>query len=299
VYLKDDKTVDIDRESLWDTKCKVIAQTPGLSILDTNESFEELDGCDNIINFLKKFQDKYRVVTLVDEIDKAFSAANTDTSGTTQDQHSAWLTWMQDKEVDGIICIGVPGSGKSAVVKAAAKHYGCVGVGYDFGAMKSKFVGESGQQTRQGLRIIDAVGQGKVLVIATCNNIAVLPTELRRRFTLGTFFFDSPTDRARQGIWKIYEKKYGVSGEHPEDVGWTGAEIKQCCKLASRTGTSLVEASRYIVPVTVSAKDQIDQLRTQARGKFTSAAKSGVYVKDEVEYLPKKKRQMNLKDIES
>ncbi|MGB7590439.1 MAG: hypothetical protein WBO19_04275, partial [Terriglobia bacterium] len=40
---------------------------------------------------------------------------------------------------------------------------------------------------------IDAVSQGRMLFIATCNSIASLPPELRRRFTLGTFFFDLPT----------------------------------------------------------------------------------------------------------
>jgi hypothetical protein len=41
---------------------------------------------------------------------------------------------------------------------------------------------------------VDAVAQeGRMLFIATCNSIASLPPELRRRFTLGTFFFDLPT----------------------------------------------------------------------------------------------------------
>ena len=54
-------------------------------------------------------------------------------------------------------------------------------------------MGASTERLRTALQIIDAVSQGRMLFIATCNSIASLPPELRRRFTLGTFFFDLPT----------------------------------------------------------------------------------------------------------
>ena len=44
----------------------------------------------------------------------------------------------------------------------------------------------------------------------------------------------------------------------------------------------MVEASAYIVPVSVSAKDQIDGLRNQASGKFISAAHKGLYKTEDV-----------------
>ena len=59
-------------------------------------------------------------------------------------------------------------------------------------------------------------------------------TELRRRFTLGTFFFDLPDAEERESIWKIYREKWALSGDQPEDEGWTGAEIKECCRKAWR-----------------------------------------------------------------
>src|SRR5208282_5863900 len=115
------------------------------------------------------------------------------------------------------------------------------------------------------------------LFVATCNSIASLPPELRRRFTLGTFFFDLPTADERETIWRIYLKKYSVSGEIPNDEGWTGAEIKECCRKAHRLGISLAQASRYIVPVARSAAEQIKALRQMASGKFISASTPGVY----------------------
>src|SRR5439155_26658589 len=122
-----------------------------------------------------------------------------------------------------------------------------------------------------------AVSQGRSLWIATCNSITSLPPELRRRFTLGTFFFDLPEAAERDAIWKLYLGKYGVAGERPQDDGWTGAEIKECCRQAARLQISLQEAASYIVPVSRSAAEQIRALRHQASGRFTSASKPGVY----------------------
>src|SRR5256885_15006009 len=91
--------------------------------------------------------------------------------------------------------------------------------------------------------IIDAVSQGRSLWIATCNSITSLPPELRRRFTLGTFFFDLPSAEERRAIWNIYVNRWRLTGELPDDEGWTGAEIKECCRKAWRLTLSLRESA--------------------------------------------------------
>ena len=98
---------------------------------------------------------------------------------------------------------------------------------------------------------------------------------------MGTFFFDLPSAEEREAIWKIYLRKYGVSGDLPDDEGWTGAEIKECCRKAWRLKLSLIDSARYIVPVSRSAADQIQALRKQASGRFLSASKPGVYEYEE------------------
>lgn len=95
--------------------------------------------------------------------------------------------------------------------------------------------------------------------------------------TLGTFFFDLPSPEERIAIWNIYMGKYGLSGELPDDDGWTGAEIKECCRMAYRLKLTLKKSAEYIVPVARSAADQIKTLRQQASGKFISASHPGVY----------------------
>jgi SpoVK/Ycf46/Vps4 family AAA+-type ATPase len=143
--------------------------------------------------------------------------------------------------------------------------------------MQDSLVGASGERLRAALQVVDAVSQGRSLWIATCNSITSLPPELRRRFTLGTFFFDLPDREERDTIWKLYLGKYAIEGERPADDGWTGAEIKECCRKAARLRTSLRDASSYIVPVSRSASEQIRTLRQQASGRFISASKQGVY----------------------
>lgn len=65
--------------------------------------------------------------------------------------------------------------------------------------------------------------------------------------------------------------------EAVDDEGWTGREIRNCCRMAYRQGITLSEASRYIVPVAMSARDSIESLRRMANGNFLSANSPGVY----------------------
>ena len=150
-------------------------------------------------------------------------------------------------------------------------------VAFDLSAMQSSLVGGSGERLRTALQVVDAISQGRSLWIATCNSITSLPPELRRRFTLGTFFFDLPSAEERKAIWNIYLTKWSLTGELPDDEGWTGAEIKECGRKAWRLKLSLKESAGYIVPVSRSAADQIETLRRQASGRFLSASQPGVF----------------------
>jgi len=271
---------ELDTEDLWERKRQIIEQTPGLSVWRGGETFDNLGGLDNVKSFLRAVLagiDPPRVIVFIDEIEKAFAGTGTDLSGVKTEMTGTILTYMQDREADGVVFIGPPGSAKSATAKGTGGTAGIPTIAFDLAAMESSLVGASTERLRTALKIIDAVSQGRMLFIATCNSIASLPPELRRRFTLGTFFFDLPTAEERETIWQIYLKKYGVSGDLPDDDGWTGAEIKECARKAHRLKMSLAEAARYIVPVSRSAAEQMKTLRQMASGKFISASKPGLY----------------------
>lgn len=271
----------LDFDYLWERKRQVISQTNGLSVWRGGECFADIGGCANAKEFgegILAGEDKPRAIVFIDEIEKALAGAGGDTSGTSQEMLGTLLSFMQDKNADGMLFIGPPGAAKSALAKAIGNEGGIPTIAFDISGMKGSLVGESGANIRQALKVVEAVSQGRALFIATCNSIGVLPPELRRRFTLGTFFFDLPTAEEREAIWKIYAAKYKIKDQQkPRDEGWTGAEIRQCCKLAWRLRCALVKASTYIVPVCKSAADQIATLRKQADGRFISASKPGFF----------------------
>ena len=270
----------LDIERLWERKRQAVEQTPGLTIWRGGESFDDIGGCENIKGFLQAVlqgEEAPRVIVFVDEIEKAFAGTGTDTSGVKTELTGTMLSWMQDRGADGVIFIGPPGAAKSAIAKAAGSTAGIPTVAFDLSAMQSSLVGGSGERLRSALQVVDAISQGRSLWIATCNSITSLPPELRRRFTLGTFFFDLPSVEERETIWKIYRERWGISSERPDDDGWTGAEIKECCRKAWRLKLTLQESAGYIVPVSRSATDQIESLRRQASGRFLSASRPSVF----------------------
>lgn len=273
-------------DSLWDRKRQVIEQTPGLKVFRGGETFSGVGGCEIVKGFLSRIMQGHarpNAVVFIDEIEKAMGGKG-DTSGVSQDQLGALLAYMQDTSAAGMIFIGPPGAAKSAIAKAAGDEGGVPTIQLDLGAAKGSLVGQSEQQLRQALKVITAVSNSRSLWIATCNSIADLPPELRRRFTLGTYFFDLPTADERNQIWAIYTRKYNLivddAVEAMNDEGWTGAEIKQCCDIAWRLGCHITEAAQFIVPVSRSAADALARLREQASGRFLSASYPGVYLKD-------------------
>jgi len=199
----------LDTEDLWERKRQIIEQTPGLMVWRGGETFEDIGGVENVKSFLRavlRGVDPPRVVVFIDEIEKAFAGTGTDLSGVKTEMTGTILTYMQDREADGAVFIGPPGAAKSAAAKATGGTAGIPTIAFDLPAMESSLVGASTERLRTALQIIDAVSQGRMLFIATCNSIASLPPELRRRFTLGTFFFDLPTADERETIWGIYLK---------------------------------------------------------------------------------------------
>lgn len=274
----------LDLDGLWERKRRMIEATPGLSVWRGGERFADIGGNDQIkfyLNAIVAGRDAPRVVVFIDEIEKMLAGATggtSDSSGVSQGFLGTLLSYMQDNEASGMIFVGPPGAGKSAIAKSIGGEANVPTISLDLSGMKASLVGESEARLRSALKVITAVGGGRALFVATCNKIATLPPELRRRFTMGTFFFDLPDATEREAIWKIYLKKYDLKKqERPDDSGWTGAEIKQCCLLAYRLQQPLVDVAKFVVPVSRSAGDEIESLRKQADRKFLSASHPGVY----------------------
>lgn len=269
----------IDLESLRERKRQQISETPGLSVYTGQERFDDLGGLDQAKTLFRAMiagKRKPGAVVFVDEIEKALGNRG-DTSGTSQAILGYLLAYMQDQQATGSIFVGPPGAAKSAFAKAIGAEADIPTVSLDLGGIKGSLVGESERQMRTALSVVSAISGNKPFFVATCNAIATLPPELRRRFTIGTMFFDLPSKEEREVIWQIYLTKFGLVGPYPKAEGWTGAEIKQCADLADRLSIPLEEAAQYVVPVSTSARESIDRLRKEASGRYLSASAPGVY----------------------
>ena len=283
-FVKREGQIVLDTEALWERKRQQIEATPGLSVWRKLAKFDDIGGLENLKQFMRLIiggEEPPRCLVFMDEIEKAFAGASEgagDSSGTTQEMHGTLLTEMENQGYDGLILVGPPGTCKSQFAKAAAGEAQIPGICFDLSAMKSKFVGSSNEQLNTALRVVRSVSQGRVLFVATCNKIAALPPELKRRFKSGIFYIDLPTAEERRRIWDIYMREYKIQPQDlPADDGWTGAEIKVCCFNAWRFKRPLTQAADYITPVARTNAKSIEDLRIQASDTFLSAAYPGFY----------------------
>jgi SpoVK/Ycf46/Vps4 family AAA+-type ATPase len=119
-----------------------------------------------------------------------------------------------------------------------------------------------------------------VFVVGTCNDVSRLPPEFTRaeRFD-GVYFLDLPGGAEKDRIWQQYRALFGIpeAQARPDDTAWTGAEIRACCRLAALLDVTLTQASANVVPVAVTAAEQVEQLRSWASGRCLDAGVPGVY----------------------
>src|SRR5262245_27630620 len=145
--------------------------------------------------------------------------------------------------------------------------------------------GDSGVATRMFGTLLTWLSDhaSDVFVVGTSNDVSRLPPEFARaeRFD-AIFFLDLPTAQEKDVIWAMYRTQYGIpSGQaRPDDTSWTGAEIKSCCRLAALLDVPLTQAAHHVVPVAVTAAEQVERLRAWASGRCLSASTPGVYRRD-------------------
>lgn len=221
-------------------------------------------------------------IVFMDEIEKMLAGAGTDSSGVTGKMLGQFLSWTQDKAVDALLLLGVPGAGKSATAKATAGQAKVPLFKLSVSELQGSLVGESEKNFKMALQSIDAISSGKVLLIATCNSVESLPPEVMGRFRLGTFFYDYPNAEENAALWEMYCKRYEMLvPTRPLCNDWVGREIESACYQAWLFNKPLSEVIQNIVPQCVSQKAKLDELRQSVSGRFLSASQPGVYRKPE------------------
>lgn len=272
----------VDFEALLDRKRQLINSTRGLTVYEGGEDFSSVGGNDAIkadARLWLSAKERPDAIVWVDEIEKVLGGSSESDSGVSKGILQSLLTSLNDEGWTGAIFLGAPGCAKSLIAKAIGGEGSIPTISFDINAVKASLVGESETNLRNALRTIKAIGGRNVTWIATCNKIANLPIELRRRFKLGTRFFDVPTRDEKRVIWDLYVAKYGLDGQPlPDDTLWSGSDIANCAYNAWNLGITLVEAATRVIPVAISGRTEIEALRRESSGKYLSAAHDGAYL---------------------
>ncbi|GGM03112.1 AAA family ATPase [Nakamurella endophytica] len=237
----------------------------------------------------------------------------------------------------GVLVTGVPGCGKSLTAKAMASAWSLPLVRLDIGRVFGGLVGQSEQNMRTAMRTVEAVapcvlwideiekgfasgasGGGDsgtsarvfgafltwlqektapVFVMATANQIGLLPPEFLRKGRFDEIFFvDLPTDSERRQIFAVHlaaRLQAGpalgrlavddglLGGLADATEGFSGAEIEQAVVAAcfdafdgrrALTADDLFHAVRNTVPLSVTQAEQITALREWADVRAVAAS---------------------------
>jgi hypothetical protein len=282
------KTKQLDMDELWARKRELIAATRGLKLHNGKETLESIGGSAQVIEFYRAWfegPEAPSIILFLDEVEKQFSGTG-NADGHKSELAGYFQTWTEDNGIQGGALVGIPGCGKTAIAKGLAGTFKRPLITVDISEMQDKHVGESGAYLRAACaRILAIAGpNGKIAMIGTSNGMDNLPLGLRRRFEYAPmFFFEVPNAEEKASIWTIQLKAHGLDTTQalPAAKGWTGAEIRNCCAKAKVLGCGVLQAAKWVIPVTQSEAPRIEAIRHHASGKLHSAAVEGTYRFDE------------------
>ena len=228
----------------------------------------------------------------------------------------------------GVLLLGIQGCGKSLMAKAIAQDWELPLLRLDTGALYSKYIGETESNVREAIRLAESLapvvlwideiekaftspsgsdGDGgvsarllgtflswmqdkkaPVFVVATANNINMLPPELLRKGRFDEIFFmDLPSVQQRAEIFNLHlQRRKRDPADFYLDIlasaaeGFSGAEIEQgivsalYAAFSSRrklTTDDILHELKSTRPLSQTMKEQIDQMRNWAEGRTVSA----------------------------
>jgi len=209
----------IDLSFIREFKKSAIAKTDLLTLLESDVTFDDIGGMQNLKKWIQK-----------------------SSGGWTVEGKKFGLPLLK-----GLLMVGLPGTGKSLICKAIGNEWGLPVVSFDPSRIFSSRVGDSESNMRRVLQIMEGMApavmfideiekglagmqsstfsdsgvtarvigsfliwmqecQKPVFIVATANAIQYLPPELISRFD-ETFFVNLPQDFERQEIFKIHINK--------------------------------------------------------------------------------------------
>lgn len=232
----------------------------------------------------------------------------------------------------GVLLTGVQGCGKSLAAKVIARQWQIPLLKLDAGQLFDKYIGQSEANFRKAADMAESMApcvlwideiekafasggeagndggtsqrllasfltwmqekKESVFLVATANNLQVLPPEMVRKGRFDEIFFvDLPNPSERLSIWDIHLR---LRKQTPEQFdlgqlaqiteGFSGAEIEQAViaslyraleKRELLNQELLVREIYETVPLSISRAEEVSRLRRYAKERFVSASKDG------------------------
>ena len=240
-----------DMDEIRFAKDRLFSDISGLEKIDVDESVKDVGGLEG----LRKWLDEKKELLTPEKRDEMRAKG------------------LQPPR--GILLVGVPGCGKSLSAKSISANWKLPLYRLDFATVQGSYVGQSEQQLKDALTTaenvspcilwIDEIEKGlsgatggsgdggvstrmvgqflfwmqeckkQVFVVATANDVSMLPSELLRRGRFDELFFvDLPTADERKDILSLYMRKYlnlDFSGPFADKIveisdGFTGADLE-------------------------------------------------------------------------
>jgi SpoVK/Ycf46/Vps4 family AAA+-type ATPase len=303
------KTIDNNSITvLLNEKKQIISQTEILEYVSVNEKIANLGGLDNLKEWLKKRQ----------------------TAFTIQASNYGLPTPR------GLLLIGIQGTGKSLTAKAIGNEWQLPLLKLDVGKLFGGIVGESESRLRQMIQMAETISpcilwideidkafsstESKgdsgtsnrvlatfiswlsektkpVFVIATANNIDLLPLEIIRKGRFDEIFFlDLPKREEREEIFKIHLQEFRPKTWKSFDYvklaqsseSFSGAEIRQSIiegmyhafyDKREFTTSDICLALKELIPLAHLESDQMVRLQNWASsGRIRAASSKNLYI---------------------
>lgn len=229
----------------------------------------------------------------------------------------------------GVLLVGVPGCGKSVSAKAIAARWKMPLYRLDFATVQGSYVGQSEQQLKEALVTaeqvspcilwIDEIEKGLsgaasadggvstrmvgqflfwlqecrkfVFVVATANDVSMLPAELLRRGRFDEIFFvDLPNLEERRTILQLHYRNYVGEDMSPAlldklaDIseGFTGADLESAMRDAGyymqthdgerMSEQAIVAMVTNIIPLSRTNPEKIEAIRAWGRERAVPAS---------------------------
>ncbi len=295
-----------DMDEIRHSKDRLFSDISGLEKIDVDESVKNVGG----LSGLRKWLDEKKELLTPEKRDELKAKG------------------LQPPR--GILLVGVPGCGKSLSAKSISANWRLPLYRLDFATVQGSYVGQSEQQLKDALTTaenvspcilwIDEIEKGlsgaagsndggvstrmvgqflfwlqeckkQVFVVATANDVSMLPSELLRRGRFDELFFvDLPTADERRDILSLYMRKYlklDFTGPFADKIveltdGFTGADLESTVRdLAYRSianssfvmdEENMITAFNNVVPLSQTSPEKIEAIRDWGKERAVPAS---------------------------